>query len=284
MIIALFPKIQKEESKNLAHQVIEFLTKNNATVVVEDDKAAKLGASPLSSIDPKSIEILITMGGDGSILRAFHQHSELNAAILGINLGHLGFMADVQISEIIPCLQDLINGAYTIQERIMIDGKSNNGDSFFAINDCVLHRARNPSLVEIAIYVDDLLLNNFEADGVILATSTGSTAYSLAAGGPILSPEIEAFVLTPICPHTISYRPIVINPKSEIRIEYVSHNQPIEFVTDGLQHFEMSTGDHVILKKSSHTFKLVNLKRIDYFSTLRHKLGWSGKLRQLSFN
>lgn len=129
MIIALFPKIQKEESKNLAHQVIGFLTKNNATVVVEDDKAAELGAPPLSSIDPKSIEILITMGGDGSILRAFHQHSGQNAAILGINLGHLGFMADVQISEIIPCLQDLINGAYTIQERIMIDGKSNNGDS-----------------------------------------------------------------------------------------------------------------------------------------------------------
>ncbi|QVL57140.1 MAG: NAD(+)/NADH kinase [Simkaniaceae bacterium] len=279
MKIALFPKIQNDESKKLALQVIEFLSKNGVSVVVEDDKASELGMPSFSSTDPQSIDILITMGGDGSILRIAHQYSDLNAAILGINLGHLGFMADVQISEIIPCLEDLLNGSYTIQERTMIDGKSNQGDCFFAINDCVLHRARNPSLVEIAIYVDDLLLNNFEADGVILATSTGSTAYSLAAGGPILSPEIDAFVLTPICPHTISYRPIVINPKQDIRIEYVSKNQPIEFVTDGLQHFEMSPGDHVILKKSSKTFKLVNLKRIDYFSTLRHKLGWSGKLR-----
>ncbi len=278
MILALFPKVQKDDSKKLALQVIEFLTKNNATVVVEDDKAEALGAPPLSSIDSKSIDILITMGGDGSILRVAHQYSDLSAAILGINLGHLGFMADVQMSEIIPGLQDLVDGAYTIQERLIIEGESNSGQQFFAINDCVLHRARNPSLVGIAIYVDDLLLNNFEADGVILATSTGSTAYSLAAGGPILSPEIDAFVLTPICPHTISYRPIVINPKREIRIEYVSQKQPIEFVSDGLQHFEMSPGDHVILKKSSKTFKLVNLKRIDYFSTLRHKLGWSGKL------
>jgi len=279
MKIALFPKVDKDESKKIAVQVIDFLSENGVSVVVEDDKAKVLEMPSFSSVDPESIDVLITMGGDGSILRVAHQHSDLNAAILGINLGHLGFMADVQISEIIPCLKDLLNGSYTIQERIIIDGISNRNESFFAINDCVLHRARNPSLVEIAIYVDDRLLNNFQADGVILATPTGSTAYSLAAGGPILSPEIDAFVLTPICPHTISYRPIVIPPHQDIRIEYVSKNQPIEFVTDGLHHFEMSSGDHVILKKSSRTFKLINLKRIDYFSTLRHKLGWSGKLR-----
>ncbi|MEM8727578.1 MAG: NAD(+)/NADH kinase [Chlamydiota bacterium] len=279
MKIALFPKVDKDGSKRLANQVIAFLSENGVAVVVEDDKAKTLRMPSLSSTAPESIDVLITMGGDGSILRVAHRYSELNAAILGINLGHLGFMADVQISEIIPCLEDLLNGSYTVQERTMIEGISNRNGSFFAINDCILHRARNPSLVEITIYVDNLLLNNFQADGVILATPTGSTAYSLAAGGPILSPEIDAFVLTPICPHTISYRPIVIHPHQDIRIEYVGDNQPIEFVTDGLHHFELSSGDHVILKKSSRTFKLIHLKRIDYFSTLRHKLGWSGKLR-----
>ncbi|MDJ0651891.1 MAG: NAD(+)/NADH kinase [Simkaniaceae bacterium] len=279
MKIALFPKVDKDESKKIAARVIDFLSAHGISVVVEDDKAKMFERPSLASADPESIDILITMGGDGSILRVAHQHSEFKAAILGINLGHLGFMADVQISEIIPCLEDLLKGRYIIQERIIIDGVSNRNTPFFAINDCVLHRAQNPSLVEIAIYVDDLLLNNFQADGVILATPTGSTAYSLAAGGPILSPEIDAFVLTPICPHTISYRPIVIPPHQDIRIEYVSKNQPIEFITDGLQHFEMSPGDHVILKKSSRTFKLIHLKRTDYFSTLRHKLGWSGKLR-----
>ena len=279
MIIALFPKIQKEESKRLAHKVIDFLKKGNASVVVEDDKASALGAPSLSSVKPEEIQFLITMGGDGSILRVAHQYSHLEAAILGINLGHLGFMADVQISEIIPGLEDLLNGAYTIQNRIIIEGTSSHGKSFFAINDCVLHRARNPSLVEIAIFIDDLFLNTFEADGVILATPNGSTAYSLAAGGPIISPEIEALMLTPICPHTISNRPIIIPPNRTIRIEYVSQKDPIEFVADGLQYFEMTPGDFVQIKKSSKTFKLVNLMRIDYFSTLRSKLNWAGKLR-----
>lgn len=279
MIVALFPKIQKTASRHLAQQVIDFLQQHNVHVVVEDDKAALFKIPPLSSVQPQEIQFLITMGGDGSILRIAHQYSHLDAAILGINLGHLGFMADVQISDIIPGLEDLIHGAYTIQNRIVLEGELNNGSSFFAINDCVLHRARNPSLVEIAIYIDNLLLNTFEADGVILATPNGSTAYSLAAGGPIISPEIEALVLTPICPHTISNRPIVITPNRAIRIEYTSQHKPVEFVVDGLQNFEVTSGDSVTIRKSPRIFKLVNLTRIDYFSTLRSKLNWSGKLR-----
>ncbi|NGX50206.1 MAG: NAD kinase [Chlamydiae bacterium] len=279
MVIALFPKVQEEESKRLARKVIDFLTESGATVVVEDDKASALDSAPLSSVKAEEVEFLITMGGDGSMLRIAHQYSHLDGAILGINLGHLGFMADVQIAEIIPCLKDLLAGAYTIQSRITIEGESNRGDAFFALNDFVLHRSHNPSLIEIAIFIDDLFLSTFEADGVILATPNGSTAYSLAAGGPILSPEIEALVITPICPHTISNRPIVITPNRTIRIEYVSKNDPIECVADGFQHFEMSTGDSIQIKKSSKSFKLVNLNRIDYFSTLRTKLGWAGKLR-----
>ena len=279
MKIALFPKVQEEDSKKLAEEVLGFLSQHQVEVVVEDDKAGVLGAPTLSSADPKSIDILITMGGDGSILRVAHQYSNLDAAILGINLGHLGFMADVKISDIIPGLENLVNNRFTIQERVMIEGESSNNKEFFAINDCVLHRARNPSLVEITIHVDNLFLNTFEADGVIIATPNGSTAYSLAAGGPIVSPDIEAFIITPICPHTISNRPIVLTPSQNIRIEYKGHKDPIEFVTDGLQHFEIKVGDQIYLRKSQKKFKLVNLKGIDYFSTLRHKLGWSGKLR-----
>ena len=277
--IALFPKVSQPESKKLAHEVITLLQSKNIHVVVEDDKAKDLDALSLSSADPKSIAFLITMGGDGSILRVAHSYADIDAPILGINLGHLGFMADVQISEIIPCLEDLLKGKYSVQSRIMLEGTSPNGETFFAMNDFAFHRARNPSLVEMAIYVDDHYLNTFEADGIILATPNGSTAYSLAAGGPILSPDIEAFVLTPICPHTISNRPIVLNSNKEIRIEYVSKNHPIEVVSDGLSSFELKTGEKVKFKRSPRTFKLVNLDRIDFFSTLRTKLGWSGKLR-----
>lgn len=279
MKIALFPKVQEGASKKLAQETLDFLTKHQVEVVVEDDKASMLGAPTLSSANPNSIDILITMGGDGSILRVAHQYSNLDAAILGINLGHLGFMADVKISNIIPGLENLVNKRFVIQERVMIEGKSSTNKEFFAINDCVLHRARNPSLVEITIHVDNLFLNTFEADGVIIATPNGSTAYSLAAGGPIVSPDIEAFVITPICPHTISNRPIVLTPSQNIHIEYKGHKGPIEFVADGLQHFEIKVGDQIHLRKSQKKFKLVNLNGIDYFSTLRHKLGWSGKLR-----
>ncbi|MCB1106481.1 MAG: NAD(+)/NADH kinase [Chlamydiia bacterium] len=280
MKIALFPKIHEDVGKKLAQEVYQFLTSHKVEVVVEDDKASFLNAPLLSSIDPSSIDILITMGGDGSILRVAHQYSHLNGAILGINLGHLGFMADVKVSDITSGLKNLINQNFTIQKRLIIEGSSSTQQSFFAINDCVLHRGQNPSLVEITIHVDDLLLNTFQADGVIIATPNGSTAYSLAAGGPIVSPTIEAFVITPICPHTISNRPIVLPPSDNIRIEYAGYeNTSIEFVTDGLHHFEIKSGDQIHLRKGAKTFNLVNFEGIDYFSTLRHKLGWSGKLR-----
>jgi len=277
--VALFPKIEQPRSKIIAKQVVAFLHKERVHVVVENDKAKELNAPALSTVDPKEIEFLIAMGGDGSILRVAHACTGLNAAIVGINLGHLGFMADIQIADIVICLKDLIQGKFSVQKRIMIEGSAPNGNSFFAINDCVLHRARNPSLVEIAIYIGGRYLNTFEADGMIVATPNGSTAYSLAAGGPILSPEIEAFVLTPICPHTISNRPIVLTPHLDLKIKYISKNRPIEVVTDGLSRFELKTGETITLKQSPKKFKLVHFDRMDFFATLRSKLGWSGKLR-----
>ena len=276
--VAIFPKVEKPYFKNLAKEVATFLRKKNIKVVVEDDKADHFNMPPLSSVNPKEVELLITMGGDGSILRIAHAYKNLRAPTLGINLGHLGFMADVQVTNLIACLEDLVNEKFSVQGRIMIEGSSPSGQDFFAMNDCVLHRAKNPSLIEIAIYVGDRYLNTFEADGVILATANGSTAYSLAAGGPIITPEIEAFVLTPICPHTISNRPIVLTP-TEIRIEYLSKYKPIEVVTDGLFRFELQTGEAITLRKSAKKFELVHLDRTDFFETLRGKLGWAGKLR-----
>ncbi len=276
--VAIFPKVEKPYFKNLAKEVATFLRKKNIKVVVEDDKADHFNMPPLSSVNSKEVELLITMGGDGSILRIAHAYKNLSAPTLGINLGHLGFMADVQVTNLIACLEDLVNEKFSVQGRIMIEGSSPSGQDFFAMNDCVLHRAKNPSLIEIAIYVGDRYLNTFEADGVILATANGSTAYSLAAGGPIISPEIEAFVLTPICPHTISNRPIVLTP-AEIRIEYLSKYKPIEVVTDGLFRFELQTGEAITLRKSAKKFELVHLDRTDFFETLRGKLGWAGKLR-----
>jgi len=281
MIIALFPRIRDCKAQEVAREVLSFLSHREVTVVVEDDTAPLFGAPPLSSVHPEEIQFLVIIGGDGTILHVAHRYAHLDAAILGINLGQLGFMADVQASDIIPSLNALLDGAYTIQNRTTIEGVVSNdrGRALFAINDCVLHRAPNPSLVEISIFIDDLFLNTFEADGVILSTPNGSTAYSLAAGGPIISPEVDALLLTPICPHTISNRPIIISSHRTICIKYVSEKAPIRLVADGLQHFEIAHGDFVQIKKSSNPFKLVHLQSVNYFSTLRGKLRWTGKLR-----
>ncbi len=279
MIIAIFPNVKIAQSRNLALAITDFLIQRKITVVAIDEEAKDLGAIALSEINAKDIQFMISMGGDGTILRLVHEYRELDAAILGINMGHLGFMADIPLSDIYPSLQDLIDHAYRIDERVMITGNSQKGHSCFAVNDIVIHRAKNPSLVEIAIHVDGIYLNTFEADGIIIATPNGSTAYSLAAGGPILSPDLQALVVTPISPHTISNRPIVLNCNQEIQIQYLSPYDPLEIRADGIDLLPLQTGEVFRIAKHSKTFKLVSLLRRDYFSTLRTKLGWAGKLR-----
>jgi NAD+ kinase len=280
MMIAIFPNTNKKQSRNLAVGIREFLSNQGITVVAEEEDAQAIGATPISQVDLNHIEFFISMGGDGTILRLVNKYyDKITPAILGINLGHLGFMADVTIEDIYPILKDLINGAYTIEERLMLHGESVHGSSCFAANDIVIHRAKNPSLVEVAIHVDGLYLNTFEADGLIIATPNGSTAYSLAAGGPILAPHLDAVVITPICPHTISNRPIVLTGDREIQLQYLSEYDPLEIRADGLSYHSLSTGEVFRITRHQKNFRLVSLFRTDYFSTLRTKLGWGGKLR-----
>lgn len=275
MMIALFPNEKKKQSFELAANIRKFLEDQRVTVVAEDEKAAKIGAKPLSSVDPAKIQFLISMGGDGTILRLCRRYDHLDAAILGINLGHLGFMADIPVADIYPSLTDLLSGSYTIDQRLALQA-----NDLRAVNDIVIHRAQNYSLIELAIHIDGIYVNTFTSDGIIIATPNGSTAYSLAAGGPILSPTLEAIVITPICPHTISNRPIVLTSDRKIEIQYISEYGPIEVRADGLDSFLMKSGEKLLVKKSERPFKRVSLNRHEYFSTLRTKLGWSGKLRE----
>ncbi|MCH1430012.1 MAG: NAD(+)/NADH kinase [Chlamydiales bacterium] len=278
---ALFPNANKPKSKNLVIGIKDYLINHGADVTVMDEMAEELNAPPLSSVDPDKIDFLISMGGDGTILRILHHYPHLKAPLIGVNLGSLGFMADIPLSEIYPCLQDIINGQYHIEKRLMMEGETTNKEQTFALNDFVIHRSRNPSLIELAIHVDDSYLNTFTADGIILSTPTGSTAYSLAAGGPILSPSLNAFTLTPISPHTISNRPIVFLPEREVKIQYLSPGVPIEITCDGLKSYTMETGEVLRIRPCKHLVEMVRLNRYDYYSTLRTKLGWSGKVRHV---
>lgn len=263
MNIALIFNPAHKESHELAGKITDFLKERKTEVFLE--KTLKSGAP---------IDCIVTLGGDGTILSAFHTYAHLNAPILGINTGHLGFLAALQLKDAFLGLQDLLDGAYTIEERLILEGNTT-----LAVNDFVIHRSPNPSMIEVAIHVGGTYLNTFEADGLIIATPGGSTAYSLGAGGPIVSPSLDAILVTPICPHTISNRPIVLTTDHPIEIRYLSPYPPVEVRADGLPPFTLSTGESFHIRKSRQMFKLVRLKRSDYFSTLRSKLGWSGKLR-----
>ncbi len=279
MIVALFPNTKKEDSKTLALGICDFFHQHGVKVVTRSEDAHWLGALPLSSVSPSELQFMVTMGGDGTILRLVHEHPQIDAPIVGINLGHLGFMADIPLSDLYPSLADLLKGDYRVEERIMMQGQPLHGAPTFAVNDIVIHRAQNPSLIDLAIHVDGTYLNTFCADGIIIATPSGSTAYSLAAGGPILAPNLHAWMITPICPHTISNRPIVLMPEQELKIEYLSEHKPVEVVIDGMTQIPLHTHETFIIAPCQKTFKLVTLFRRDYYSTLRTKLGWTGKLR-----
>lgn len=279
MIVALFPNTTKKHAINLATGIREFLAYREVTVLGPDEHAESFGAQPLSEVDPQSVDLLIPIGGDGTILQVMHQYPQFEAPILGIHLGSLGFMTDIPLADVYPSLQDFLNHNYTIENCMMMEGELGRGESCFAVNDIVIHRSQTPNIVDLAIHVDGQYLNTFAADGIIIATPTGSTAYSLAAGGPIIAPSLEAFVITPICAHTISNRPIVLLPEQDIQVQYLSKHDPIEIIYDGIESHTISTGEVFRLKRSSKHFKLVKLNRSDYFATLRAKLNWTGRLK-----
>lgn len=281
MIVMIYANLQKNHCKPIAIGIREFMNDRKATVVMEDSIADAIGALPLSSVNPADIDFIISLGGDGTIVHLIHTHADIDAPILGVNLGGLGFMTDIPLEEIYPSLEALLNGNYHIQDRLMIQGHTlHHHPNGFAINEISVHRARNPSLIDLALYVDGRYVNTFSADGIIISTPNGSTAYSLAAGGPILSPELEALVITPICPHTISNRPIVLLPKEELEIRYLSEYESAEISYDGCLHTPIHTGEVFRISCAKKRFRLVNMLNYDFYATLRTKLGWTGRLKR----
>ncbi|KPK32886.1 MAG: hypothetical protein AMS24_02855 [Chlamydiae bacterium SM23_39] len=275
MIIAIFPK---KEAFSLAKKVSSFFKKNKIKIVADDFLSKKIDALPLSKIDPKKINFLISIGGDGSILSLLHRYLDLNIPLIGINIGQIGFMADIPVSDLSPSLQDILDKNYRIEKRLILESKIKS-KTFYSANEILIHRGKNNKLIEIAVYVDKKYLSTFSSDGLILATPNGSTAYSLSAGGPIISPELENVVLTSICPHTLSIRPIVLSSNCEFQMVYASqHLYPIELISDGIHSYSMNFNDSVKIMKSKKTFNLVKLNRHDYFYTLNSKLKWSGKM------
>ena len=220
------------------------------------------------------------VGGDGTILHAAHSLIQKEIPLLGINLGRLGFLAEISPNELEKQLAQILSGEYEEAQRIVLQASLiRNGKtigSCCAINDVVVHAKQMVRMIEIESRVNNQYVNTLRADGYIVATPTGSTAYALSGGGPILHPSIDAIVLVPICPHTLSNRPIVVDADSRVEILLSEENRHTALASiDGQIDMDFMPGDTIVIEKCKHVLRLIQPKNYDYFDVLRVKLRWS---------
>ena len=240
-------------------------------------------ATPL--VEPENIEgvdYVISMGGDGTFLEAANRVGDREIPILGVNMGRLGFLADVLPSEIETTLDHVLRGDHIIEDHTVIKLETN-GETVecnpFALNDIAVLKRDSASMISIRAYVNGDFLVNYQADGLIIATPTGSTAYSLSNGGPIIVPQSGSLCITPVAPHSLNIRPIVINDTSVIELEVCSRSHNFLVAVDG-RSMKMAEETRLTIRKAPYTIKLIKLKSQRYFSTLHEKLMWGADTRQ----
>ena len=236
-------------------------------------------------VEPENIEgvdYVISMGGDGTFLEAANKVGDREIPILGVNMGRLGFLADVLPSEIETTLDHVLRGDHIIEDHTVIKLETN-GETVecnpFALNDIAVLKRDSASMISIRAYVNGDFLVNYQADGLIIATPTGSTAYSLSNGGPIIVPQSGSLCITPVAPHSLNIRPIVINDTSVIELEVCSRSHNFLVAVDG-RSMKMAEETRLTIRKAPYTIKLIKLKSQRYFSTLHEKLMWGADTRQ----
>lgn len=266
-----------------------YLSKNTFNFVKDLLKKNKL-SNRVKATDEKNfsgkIDILLSFGGDGTMLYSAQFAVNANAILVGVNFGKLGFLADINFNDLNDVLDEIESGNYEIEERILLEGKIQNQKSsaFIAVNDIVVEKGSWSRIIEIDTYVDENYLTTYRSDGLIISTPTGSTGYSLSSGGPILLPHMDSIILSPICPHTLTVRPIVIPGSSVIEIEARSGYETITINKDGQQSYKIKPPVKLLIKKSDKHLKLFKRKDKDYFQTLREKLMWGVDVREQAKN
>jgi NAD+ kinase len=223
-------------------------------------------------------ELLIVLGGDGTLLSATRALGGRKVPVLAVNLGGLGFLTSVTREELYPLLEQVLAGQYRVSERMMLNADIlRNGDTAerqTALNDAVINKAALARMLDFDLFVDRVSVGRYRADGLIVATPTGSTAYSLAAGGPIVHPHLDAFVITPICPHMLTNRPLVIPDTAYVEIDIAAAEEPVYLTLDGQTGYQLQPRDRVVITKSASRVSLILSPQKTYFEVLRSKLRW----------
>lgn len=271
----------KDAELKIAHSIRDYLTGRGKTCTI-DVGARKKGQEGYTYNGQISAETdcIIVLGGDGTLLQAATDLAERRIPFLGINMGTLGFLAEVGQTEFEGALDKLIKDEYEIEERMMLAGKSFNRremiDEAVALNDIVITRKGSLQIINLNIYVNGQFLHRYHADGVIAATPTGSTGYSLSAGGPVVEPGAELILLSPICPHSMQSRSIVLSPKDTVTVEIESGRdgeiQEVEAIFDGCHKVTLRTGEKIEIQKSGQTTGIVKLSQVSFLEVLHRKM------------
>lgn len=223
----------------------------------------------------EDVDIVLTLGGDGTLLGVARQVADKGIPILGVNLGHLGFLTDMEMPDLFPCLEKLFQGDYKIERRMMLSAQIQRKDSpvknITALNDVVIAKGPISRIIRLETYVGGDYLATYRADGIIVASPTGSTAYSLSAGGPIVNPELELMIVTPICPHTLYARPFILSDNQETRVIMRTDTSEVMLTIDGQIGYPLQKNDSVVIRKADVYTNLVKVKKRSFSEVLRLK-------------
>lgn len=283
--VGIVSKSADDLVRDTVNRLVTHLKATHVTVLVDADSAPMVSATEVSVVDRHTLgercELAIIIGGDGTFLRAARSLVRYDVRLLGINLGRLGFLTDLMPSELEPRLDEILAGSFEEEKRSLLESSIVRKDEEIvhvdALNDVVAHKWNIARLIQLETYIDERLVHSQYADGLIVSTPTGSTAYALAGGGPILHPGLDAIVLVPICPHTLSNRPIVVGGDSRIEVVMRSTDATPEaqLTCDGQTVLELLPGDRVRVERKKRRLRLIHPPGHDYYATLRTKLHWN---------
>ena len=261
---------RRPDALDMAAKSVAYLEMRGASVSAEDEFAADLGVSPFSEVE--KADVIISLGGDGTLLRGIQYAFRWEAPLLGINLGRVGFLTETEPGDMEAALEAVLHGTYEVEARPVLRVEAENR-CWYALNDVVLSRGGRARLTTINAYVDGELAGRYVADGVVVATPTGSTGYSLSAGGPIISPKVDCMVITPICAHTLQHRPAVIYGGAQIKLALSPEDmQTASLQVDGQSCQDLQSGMQVEIRMDARPIRLIRLKEQHFFQLVRDKL------------
>jgi len=285
--IGLVGRPRHDVTLQMHKNIYQWLQEQGYDVLVEKEvgQALNLPEMHLASLDDIGLraQLAIVIGGDGNMLGRARVLSKYDIALIGINRGNLGFLTDIDPKNAYAQLQACLDGEFFVEERFMLEvNVVRNGEIIHtgnAINEAVIHPAKIAHMIDFHVYIDDKFAFSQRSDGLIIATPTGSTAYSLSAGGPILTPQLNAIALVPMFPHTLSSRPLVIDGNSQISMRFAEYNIPqLEVNCDSQLSLNFASDDIITVKKSQQKLRLLHLQNYNYYNVLSSKLGWLKKL------